>query len=66
MIKIKNIIYINEGQPLIHNGLPPPQPWSIPVNPSQMYKDETRLVEIPNTSRIEVNKRKHTFIKLFF
>lgn len=39
---------------IISNRQPPPGPWDIPVNPSQMFVDQVVKVEIPNTSQIEV------------
>lgn len=39
---------------IVSNGMPPPQPWDIVAQPMVMFKDEVRLIEIPNTAQVEV------------
>lgn len=34
--------------------MPPPQPWDIAVQPCELFKNEDRQIEIPNTSHVEV------------
>lgn len=48
------------GQMMIgmNNGVAAPQPWEIPCQPVQLFKDETRQLEIPNTTRIQVIRSK--------
>lgn len=57
-------VYILKGQVIISNGMPPPQPWDIMVQPVAMFKDEVRLIEIPNTAQVEVLLS--DFTKVFF
>jgi len=38
-------------------GLPPPLPWEIEEFPSQAFKDEVRLVAVPNTTSIKTCHR---------
>ena len=38
--------------------MPPPQPWDIVVQPMGLFRDEIKLIEIPNTAQVEVSKRR--------
>lgn len=40
---------------IISNGMPPPQPWDIVVQPMGLFRDEVKLIEIPNTAQVEVS-----------
>jgi hypothetical protein len=42
-----------QGQVITNTGVPPPQPWDIPVPPSVLFNNEVRNVEIPNTAHVE-------------
>lgn len=35
--------------------MPPPQPWDIVVQPMGLFRDEVKLIEIPNTAQVEVS-----------
>jgi hypothetical protein len=43
---------------IISNGMPPPQPWDIVVQPMGLFRDEVKLIEIPNTAQVEVSKER--------
>lgn len=45
--------------------MPPPQPWDIVAQPTAMFRDEIRLIEIPNTAQVEVENLK-IYLFLFF
>ena len=34
--------------------MPPPEPWSILVQPTALFQNEVKKVEIPNTAHVEV------------
>lgn len=38
----------------VFNTGSPPQAWDIPVYPTSPFQDEIKLIEIPNTSKVEV------------
>ena len=40
------------GQAIYITGRPP-QPWEISVSPRNMFTDEERKIEVPNTSHVE-------------
>ena len=31
-----------------------PLPWEIPVNPPDMFKDNTKVIEVPHTASVQV------------
>ncbi|KAL1021565.1 hypothetical protein UPYG_G00014870 [Umbra pygmaea] len=41
------------GQPVDAYTQPPPGPWDIPANAPTLFKDETKVIKVPNTSSLK-------------
>lgn len=39
---------------LLNNGLAPPLPWDIPVQPKEIFEKEIFKLEVPNTAHVKV------------
>jgi hypothetical protein len=60
-MNLKHTLY--KGQNIFHNGMPPPQPWDINVQPTALFQTHKQYIEIPNTAHVEVIKLEQNNIK---